>query len=76
MKKKLITAVVATAAVLALAGCGTVQGDEKAGEPYPATHYTFYQELPNGNKVLCVWAKSGYGAGLSCDFAGDSVVRE
>jgi hypothetical protein len=44
--------------------------------PAPTTHYTFYQELPTGNKVLCVWAGSGSAGGVTCDFAGDSVVKE
>lgn len=56
--------------VLALSACGTTDGAEDGTVRNPATSYTFWQEIPNGGKVLCVWAKSGYGGGLSCDWKG------
>lgn len=49
--------------------CGSTDGVENGGTNAPKTHYTFYQDTPDG-RVLCVWAKSGYGGGLSCDWAG------
>lgn len=64
--KKLL-AVLGVAGVLVLAGCGIQEGAETS-EYYPTTHYTFEQELPDGTSVLCIWAKSGYGGGLSCDW--------
>lgn len=36
-------------------------------------HFTYWQDVPEeagGGKVLCVWAKYGYGAGTSCDWQG------
>ena len=67
MKKKLVLLVLPV--ILLLSGCGIQQGEETS-DYYPETHYTFDQEMPDGNFVTCVWAKSGYGGGLSCDFAG------
>ena len=55
--------------VLLLTGCGIQEGDE-VSRYYPETHYTFEQEMPDGSFVTCIWAKAGYGGGLSCDFAG------
>ena len=61
-----------------LSGCasGGGGGVEDGGDNVPATHYTFYQDVPNGGQVLCVWAKSGYGGGLSCDWDGYYKDRE
>ena len=67
MKKKLVLLVLPV--ILLLSGCGIQQGEETS-DYYPETHYTFDQEMPDGSFVTCVWAKSGYGGGLSCDFAG------
>lgn len=61
-------ALLALAASLLLTGCGT--GEENGGEHTPEKHYSFWQDLPNGEKVLCVWANSVYGGGLSCDWSG------
>lgn len=62
--KKLI---VATAAALLLAGCGTKNTAEPS-EKYPETRVTFTADLPDGREVLCIFAKAGYGGGLSCDW--------
>jgi len=77
--KKRISAAVAGAALLALALTGCAGGPSGAGnggstdpelnaQLTPSTHYSFVQELQDGRKVLCVWAKDGYGGGLSCDW--------
>jgi len=58
----------AVGAILALTGCGNGDGADGNGAPY--VHYTFQQQLPDGGSVLCVWVKSGYGGGLSCDWVG------
>lgn len=56
---------------MTLAACGTPEGVENGeNRSTPDTHYTFLQELPDGSEVLCIWAKTGRGAGLSCDWAG------
>lgn len=65
---KRIGLIIATAS-LALAACGNTEGVESGADDAPRTHYTFWQETPNG-RVLCVWAKSGHGGGLSCDWSG------
>ncbi|WP_217181610.1 hypothetical protein [Streptomyces sp. AC495_CC817] len=68
-RTKTITALAIFAiAGAALTGCGIQEGAETS-RYYPESHYTFEQELPDGGTVLCVWAKSGYGGGLSCDWA-------
>jgi hypothetical protein len=75
MKRKMLSAVlVLIAATASVAACGS--GGGEGSEPdtrEPGTHYTFWQDLPaeaGGGRVLCVWAKSGYGGGLSCDWQG------
>lgn len=69
--KKIVTILAVCAGALALAGCGIQEGSESSSH-YPVSHYTFVQELPDGDSVLCVWAKDGYGGGLSCDWEGAS----
>lgn len=69
MRKKISAIIGAVMLLGALSACGETSGSETPGSYYPEEHYTFYQELPGGEKVLCVWAKSGYGGGPSCDFA-------
>lgn len=68
MKRFGIVSALALASVF-LVGCGTAEGEETPGKNYPPTHYSFYQDTPEG-KVLCIWAKDGYGGGLSCDWSG------
>jgi type IV pilus biogenesis protein CpaD/CtpE len=66
MKKP--TTVLLVAAALTLSGCaaeGTTIGTYN-----PETHYVFQQEVEPGRFVTCVWAKSGYGGGMSCDWVG------
>ena len=63
--KRFIPAAVLVA--LMLTGCGSTdsRGNERPGNVAP--HYV---DLPDGRTVLCVWEGSGYGGGLSCDWAG------
>jgi len=81
MKKRL--AVVASAAALvalALTGCAagaSSDGDSTSKEESqetPYEHYTFEQKLPDGRKVLCVWAADYKAGGLSCDW--ESLAKE
>jgi hypothetical protein len=72
--KKTIALIAAGLSMLALTGCGHSTGEETS-EYYPETHYVFEQEMPNGEVVNCVWAKSGYGGGLSCDFTNPVVSK-
>ncbi len=67
--RKAAIAASVTLLAVALTGCGIQEGQETS-RYYPETHYTFEQELPDGSAVLCVWAKSGEGGGLSCDWGG------
>lgn len=67
MKKHLALLILPVAFLLS--GCSIQEGEE-ISEHYPDSHYTFEQEMPDGTFVTCVWAKSGYGGGLSCDFEG------
>lgn len=85
MKRTL--AVLGTAIVLSvgLVGCGggyTESGssvEEESGPETPSHEISapgtsvFMQQLPDGREVLCVWAKSGRGGGLSCDW--DSLAE-
>lgn len=75
MKKRLAAvAAAATLLTLVLTGCTSEAGNGGSTDPEinaqltPHTHYSFVQELQDGRKVLCVWAKDGYGGGLSCDW--------
>lgn len=63
VKRLLVVAV----AVLLLSGCNGPTPNE-AGELTPHTHGAFIQELPDGRAVICVWTKSGYSGGMSCDW--------
>ena len=64
--KKLV--LLALSASLLLTGCGT--GADNSGEHAPEKHYYFWQDLPDGEKVLCVWVKDVNSGGLSCDWNG------
>lgn len=65
---KIRLAFAAVLALLLLTACGgKTEGAESGVDSEPHSHYTFWQKTPNG-QVLCVWAKSGYGGGLSCDW--------
>lgn len=60
----------AALSLMLLTGCGSpLQGTDAKGNKAPQHHYAFYQDLPDGRTVLCVWAKSGYGGGVSCDWS-------
>lgn len=68
MKSK---AIATLALILTLAGCAPVEGD--ATQPhsdhnYPEIVWPHTVTLPDGRHVLCVFEKSGYGGGVSCDW--------
>ncbi|BCI54974.1 hypothetical protein NIIDNTM18_42520 [Mycolicibacterium litorale] len=63
-RKGRVLAVLCAATVL-LAGCS---GQDDEGNERPGSVKPHYVDLPDGRKVLCVWEKSGYGGGLSCDW--------
>jgi len=65
MKRLLL---VAASAALLLSGCAS-EG-QTIGTYAPESHYVFQQEVEPGKFVTCVWAKQGYGGGLSCDWVG------
>lgn len=70
--RKILAVGAAVLVAVSLAGCGASEPEsaESGKQRTTETNYTFYQKLPNGERVLCVWAKDGYGGGLSCDWAG------
>lgn len=78
---KRIPRAAALTAVLALmlTGCASSSVSEDSGtqnERAPRDHYSFVEKLPDGSEVLCIWAKSGSGAGLSCDWANRTEATE
>ncbi|GAA4762483.1 hypothetical protein [Microbacterium gilvum] len=62
-------AAVGVLATVALAGCATGSASPETNERRPEQVQAFEVKLDDGRSVLCVWAKSGYGGGLSCDWA-------
>lgn len=78
-KKPAALAAVAVLSIISLGACASSppgasgsdgSSNEDTSQPAPDTHYSFYETLPDGQKVLCIWAKTGYGGGLSCDWVG------
>lgn len=79
---KLRSALIAAVALSLTAGLsGCVYQDDTGAKPTeeqesPYYHYSFEQKLPDGRKVLCVWASEGDGSGgPSCDWAGLAAER-
>ena len=68
MKIKTAAVLLVATLTLALSGCGQTAGVESGSGNAPVNHYTFWQELPDGARVMCVWAKDGRGGGLSCNW--------
>jgi len=64
MKRFILAAVLAAGM---LTGCG---GTDAEGNERPGNVEPHYVDLPDGRTVMCVWEKSGYSGGLSCDWAG------
>lgn len=60
---KSVMAALALAALLS--GCAS---QDESGNAAPAKVWPHYVDLPDGRTVLCVWEKSGYGGGPSCDW--------
>lgn len=81
-KKTVALVAAAVVSLTALSACGS--GSDSSGTPQKSSaekskelsgenlsqHYVFYQELPDGRRVMCVWAKWGNGGGPSCDWEG------
>jgi len=65
--KKIFIGLTLIVSAASLTGCGIQEGQETS-KNYPESHYVFEQEMPNGDRIQCIWAKSGYGGGPSCDF--------
>ena len=76
-----LVAAVAAASVGLVACAATAEADGDGGAVQPGndvvksdsrgyihTHYTFWQELPDGTRVLCVWAEGSRSGGLSCNW--------
>lgn len=85
-RTKQLIAVAALGLSLSLTGCATQAQQEAARSEKsekvekqrdPREHYSFEQKLPDGEKVLCVWAENGYeSGGLSCDWEGLAADRK
>ncbi|BBC53860.1 hypotheical protein [Mycobacterium phage PP] len=58
--------IAAAALAAVLTGCG---GTDAEGNSAPGEIKPHYVNLPDNRQVLCVWEKSGYGGGLSCDWS-------
>lgn len=75
-RSKSLMAVAAIGLSLGLAGCSGAGEGFHSEQTEPITHYTFEQELPNGEKTLCVWASDGgSSSGLSCDWESASEEK-
>lgn len=66
---KFLVAVAVAGAMLtgALVGCSSSDHDS-SGNEMPDIVKPHYVQLPDHRTVLCVWEKSGYGGGPSCDW--------
>ncbi|MGW6658869.1 hypothetical protein [Rhodococcus sp. NPDC055024] len=60
-----LLAVAAIGCALILTGCA---GTDSEGNETPHSVSSHYVDLVDGRKVLCVWEKSGYAGGPSCDW--------
>lgn len=56
------------ACAASLAGCGS--GANDPGIPVAEDSGARWYKIPENREVLCIFKKVGYGAGLSCDWAG------
>ena len=66
-----LAAAAALAAMLTLTACmPSGPATEKTNDARPEVVTPFEVNLEDGRIVLCVFAKSSYGGGLSCDWAG------
>jgi hypothetical protein len=64
-----ITRATLTAVILAvLAGCASTTTDTESVDATPHRRAAWVQPLPDGREVVCVFAKSGYAGGLTCDW--------
>lgn len=64
-------AIVAVLAALTLAACGGVDqsGVTQSSVDAPSWVVSFYVDSVDGRRVPCIFAKEGYGGGLSCGWS-------
>ena len=67
-KTKIWAGVTVALAMTALVGCASGEASPTTNGNRPEQVQAFDVNLEDGRTVLCVWAKSGYGGGLSCDW--------
>lgn len=70
--RKTRTTTIARAALAALtlatlAGCANTT-DAESVDATPRIRAAWVQPLPDGREVTCIFAKSGYAGGLTCDW--------
>lgn len=66
MTRSIARAALAALAVATLAGC--TMTDAESVDATPRARAAWVQPLPDGGEVVCVFAKSGYAGGLTCDW--------
>ncbi len=57
----------AALAVITLAGCAGTS-DAESVDAKPQRRAAWVQPLPDGGEVVCIFAKSGYAGGVTCDW--------
>lgn len=57
-------------AVVLLSGCSATQRSDGTSDGIADTPdvTSLYVDTIDGHRVLCVWARQGYGGGVSCDW--------
>lgn len=69
MKRTITALLLVSVTALTLSACAQTDGIESGSDNTPAHHYTFWQELPDDQRVMCVWAQADIrSGGLSCNW--------
>ena len=86
IRKALGLATVTVSAIALLTGCGSSNAQPKPVVTPPATQSAqgitpgyrgvFYEKLPDGYDMMCVYVDGGYDGGLSCDWPGHQAWVE